>query len=323
MINYTRVCFQGKTSLMGHRDFRSPSLCFFMAVLHLLVISYCISMRTILHHSITRDDPKSWGAMSVLATVASLALRQDQSEPSTESQNLAVPRKTPNKDTLDVLVFFPIYGRAQDGHPNKNMDIERFLIQAWASVADSSSVMSPAPLSLRVIAMAEAQEHCYPEFEDKLSTSFSCVALALGCRHPEFHIPAMDCIFSTAMELSSPSELLFYSNGDIIFQPDILSVISSIFEQLKDPKIVVVGQRTDIPKEILPMFSISALQNLTTHARREGIRYTPYGLDYFIFRPEVFPPAFPPYLLGRYRWDNALMTAFVSRNDVVTGMYTF
>jgi len=129
------------------------------------------------------------------------------------------------------------------------MDIERFLIQAWASVADSSSVTSSFRLSLRVIGMAEAQEHCYPEFENKLSTTFSCVALPLGCRHPEFHIPTMDCIFSTAMELASPSELLFYSNGDIIFQPDILSVIYSIFEQLKDPKIVVVGQRTDIPKK--------------------------------------------------------------------------
>lgn len=171
--------------------------------------------------------------------------------------------------------------------------------------------------------MAEVQKQCYPEFEySQLSAHFSCVALPLRCRHPEFHIPTMDCIFSTAIELASPSELLFYTNGDIVFQHDILSIVSNVFEQLKDPNVVIVGQRTDIPKELLPrMISTSALESLTTHARREGVRYTPDGLNYFIFRPEAFPPLSPPYLLGLWRWNNALMTAFVSKNNVITGTW--
>eukprot|EP00624_Nannochloropsis_granulata_P000426 evm.model.NODE_11708_length_39617_cov_40.337204.4 len=36
------------------------------------------------------------------------------------------------------------------------------------------------------------------------------------------------------------------------------------------------------------------------------------GIDYFAFTSNVFPRAFPPYLIGRWRWDNALLLHFLS-----------
>jgi len=38
------------------------------------------------------------------------------------------------------------------------------------------------------------------------------------------------------------------------------------------------------------------------------------GIDYFAFTPNVFPRAFPPYLIGRWRWDNALLLHFLLSN---------
>jgi hypothetical protein len=260
-------------------------------------------------------------AIPVMAIATSLASHKDPEERLATEQPGGTQYSATN-GTQDFLVFFPIFGPEQEGRRNMKTHIERFVIQAWAHIAEVLSPMSSVNPSLRVVAMAEAQEHCYPEFENKqLSAHFFCVALPLRCQHPEFHIPTMDCIFSTAVDLALQNEVLLYANGDIIFQQDIFSIVLNIFEQLRDPNIVIVGQRTDIEELLPPTFSALALQNVTTHARRDGVRHSPYGLDYFIFRPEIFPAVFPPYLLGRWRWDNALMTAFVSRNNVVTGTY--
>ncbi|GAB5032425.1 Hypothetical protein NocV09_00901180 [Nannochloropsis oceanica] len=38
------------------------------------------------------------------------------------------------------------------------------------------------------------------------------------------------------------------------------------------------------------------------------------GIDYFAFTPNIIPRTFPPYLVGRWRWDNALLIHFLSSN---------
>ncbi len=42
------------------------------------------------------------------------------------------------------------------------------------------------------------------------------------------------------------------------------------------------------------------------------------GIDYFAFTPNAFPHAFPPFLIGRWRWDNALLLHFLVAPGVAT-----
>ena len=225
--------------------------------------------------------------------------------------------------TLEILVFFPIQGLNDSGRQNKKMDVERYVIEAWNWIASAENRVKPArPTSLRIVAFAESAEQCYPDLQgQRLSASFTCLPLPAKCIHPDFHIPTMDCIFATAQELATPSELLFYANSDIIFHPETISAISSILEQFdKEERVAIVGQRTEIHREALfSPFSSSGLQEVFAHAESNGVLYSPYGLDYFILTPGTFPHDYPPYLLGRWRWDSALLADLVLTNDVATG----
>ena len=42
------------------------------------------------------------------------------------------------------------------------------------------------------------------------------------------------------------------------------------------------------------------------------------GIDYFAFTADAFPHAFPPFLIGRWRWDNALLLHFLLQAGVAT-----
>jgi hypothetical protein len=42
------------------------------------------------------------------------------------------------------------------------------------------------------------------------------------------------------------------------------------------------------------------------------------GIDYFAFTAGAFPHDFPPFLIGRWRWDNALLLHFLLAADVAT-----
>lgn len=228
-----------------------------------------------------------------------------------------------HKRTLEILVFFPIQGLDDSRRQNEKMDIERYVIEAWNWIADvENRVKSARPTSLRIVAFAESAEQCYPDFQgQRLSASFTCLPLPAECIHPDFHIPTMNCIFSTAQDLATPSELLFYANSDIIFHPDTISAISSILEEFdEEERVAIVGQRTEIDYEALSFpFSSPGLQEVFAHAECDGVLYSPYGLDYFIMTPGTFPHDYPPYLLGRWRWDSALLADLVVTNDVATG----
>ena len=62
-------------------------------------------------------------------------------------------------------------------------------------------------------------------------------------------------------------------------------------------------------------FTSAFLTELERAAREHGEVHPPQGLDYFIFRRDAFPHQFPPFLFGRYRWDNQLALELL-RSDV-------
>jgi hypothetical protein len=61
-----------------------------------------------------------------------------------------------------------------------------------------------------------------------------------------------------------------------------------------------------------------AMGELRREARKRGKRHSAMGVDFFVFSPPAFPDDFPPYLVGRWRWDNALLARLLLDPDVPT-----
>ena len=244
--------------------------------------------------------------------------KEDSQQPGRDSNKLK---------PIKLLVFFPLFG-LQKEKMNKKVHIEKYVIQAWTHMAQyiASTSEFPPGSSVRLINFVEKEEHCYPGFKKKTYSSYyNCQPLPQGCNHPEFDIPTMDCIFLEAVKLASPLELLFYASSDIIFPIDTLSAISSIKSNIPFPKtkkdFAIVGRRMEIETSKLPFtYSEDSLEKVIAYARNNGTLYSSYGLDYFIMPRESFPKDFPPFLLGRWRWDNALLTHFISE-DIPTGFF--
>jgi len=74
----------------------------------------------------------------------------------------------------------------------------------------------------------------------------------------------------------------------------------------------MVGQRTDLVHfdHLVPSSRVLDSVNLdlfVNNAVREGVLHSDWGIDYIVIPPHVAPQRFPPYLVGRWRWDNSLL----------------
>lgn len=225
---------------------------------------------------------------------------------------------------IQLLVVVPILGKDLAATEEQKI-IEKFVLKAWIAVAVKAELGTlPQLTSLRVAAFVQDQQSCYAEIDGQQEASlFSCHVLSASCLHPMYSIPTMDCIFREAMELVRPSELLLYANGDMIFHTEAIQSIVSIAAKLDEEdqsQFVITGRRTEIEKGRVNMpFTSEALEGVISLATENGTLYSPFGLDYFVFPPSIFPPIFPSFLLGRWRWDSALLAHFVM-NGAVTGI---
>jgi len=141
----------------------------------------------------------------------------------------------------------------------------------------------------------------------------------------------MDCIFSSTIGMAAPGELLVFANGDIIVTPAFvtsvmavrnkfttpLEVMTSFAVTKWSPGFVMVGQRTDVTKfdHLIPSSRIldhPAVNALVKGATKAGTIHSGWGIDYLVLPPHVFPKSFPPYLVGRWRWDNSLLLDFIT-----------
>lgn len=230
------------------------------------------------------------------------------------------------KRPLNLLVVFPLVSRAANStHGAKAGPVQNFVIHTWIHLAQkvADGAVLPPGSSIRTIGMVDSQHQCYPEFEKQsYAPHYKCTPILSRCHHPEYHIPTMDCIFNEAIRMARPSELILYANGDIVFALDGVQAIASIVSKLaalNHTGFLVTGRRTEVAEEEVPStFSEQTYQRFLKHAQQQGVLYTPYGLDYFVLPAAAFPPGFPSFLVGRWRWDNALLGHFIY-NDIPTG----
>jgi hypothetical protein len=111
--------------------------------------------------------------------------------------------------------------------------------------------------------------------------------------------PLLDDAFRTARRLSRWDKLC-YSNADIIFFSDLVSVA----EAVNLPRFVMVGRRIDTDvNDVLDTSSADWERELRTRALVTGRLHEPTGIDYFLFPKGEFEGLLP-FPVGRPLWDN-------------------
>ena len=128
------------------------------------------------------------------------------------------------------------------------------------------------------------------------------------CVNERFNAPTYDCIFEAARARAT-TELLMYSNSDIVFFHDLCDVAREMARLLED--FVIVGKRRDVrlPVMLDPLEPSDAAQ-MQMLVRQDSVLHGKFGIDYFIFRA-VHLPEMLPFLVGRVRWDNWLLAQYL------------
>jgi hypothetical protein len=198
------------------------------------------------------------------------------------------------------------YGRGSGG-----VGVERLAIRAWDRLAQ---VAGEGPWgSIGVLGLVDADADCDPELLGL--GSFRCLALP-HCRHPKLGVMQLDCAFGAALRAAvhgdRPADMVIFANGDVMFAPEVLPALN--FTRAVMPgAFVLVGRRIDlnitIPKDGEPPLTEEALLSPSLTSKLHAAM----GVDYFAFPPNAFPRGFPPFLVGRWKWDNALLAGMMAR----------
>jgi hypothetical protein len=120
----------------------------------------------------------------------------------------------------------------------------------------------------------------------------------------EFGTPRVDDIFRQAEQAATKS-VLCYINADIILGVDFLAAVRAAVALRQ--RFLMVGQRwnLDVKEKIDfsdPLWQRKIRDRVRVHGRLED----PSGIDYFIFRRELWK-SIPPFGIGRTMWDNWLI----------------
>lgn len=125
--------------------------------------------------------------------------------------------------------------------------------------------------------------------------------------------PKLDEVFARARSVCK-SRLLMYSNGDMIFFPDLLDVAHRLQDEVTGP-FLAIGQRTGVSvDQLLDGTSVESWNRIEKAARREGRLASLVCKDFFLFPAELFGDL-PPFRVGRGNWDNWMVWS-ARRNKV-------
>jgi len=160
----------------------------------------------------------------------------------------------------------------------------------------------------RVLILTEASE-C-TEFT-KSAGAFRCIDINM-CRLNRFGMPTMPCIFDTLMREAKTQDLVFV-NSDILLFEDFLE---SLDVAMSAEHYVMVGTRTDYLVE-LKLKSADEFAKIRCDSFHYGSRNGDYAIDYFAFSSMRFPVFDVGYIVGNWRWDNALLKRFYELEGLV------
>jgi len=121
----------------------------------------------------------------------------------------------------------------------------------------------------------------------------------------EFGTPLVGSAFREARRCAT-NELLCFANADIIFLPDLLAAARFVSQRFG--LFLLVGQRWNLDlRRRLDLDRAGWDGKLRAEVTRSGRKELPWGSDYFLFPASVEFGEFPPFAVGRPRWDNWLI----------------
>ena len=121
----------------------------------------------------------------------------------------------------------------------------------------------------------------------------------------QYGTPLVNEIFQRGQaEASYP--VVCYANTDIAFSSQIQTLVSRIGWNPELSRFLIVGQRHD--RTITQDFLKTGVNDeVIAGLAREATLHQPAGIDYFIFNRPWPANDWPPFALGRFRWDNWLI----------------
>ena len=196
------------------------------------------------------------------------------------------------------VIFSSLYGLHGDAD-RQNVYQERWAVQSWSKFGIKLHPNFP-PL---ILALVDNGSFCDPWLQK--IPNFYCVSLQCSFNHSG--IPTIPCMYKEAAKYAEPGTLAMYVNGDIILSErmaDVVNSTSSVFGE----SFQVVGERKDIIfPDWLREMPESELERLENYAQNTGVSHGEWGMDYFIFPAKHLLDPFPPFLVGRWRWDNVML----------------
>lgn len=136
--------------------------------------------------------------------------------------------------------------------------------------------------------------------------------------------------------LHSPSKYICFINSDIIVSAKWLKRVKQIFaiDKLEDKPLVLIGQRIDFDLKEQAFNTISFINTFDENNESTLLHqidkivfssshndHSPYGIDSFTFRKDKLPfdpYLIPPFIMGRYNWDNWIVGWLNKICDTVT-----
>jgi len=122
--------------------------------------------------------------------------------------------------------------------------------------------------------------------------------------------PLVGGVFLSMENWSLAKDILCYVNSDIILFQDFVDALEKVTKEFD--QFLMVGQRWDIDINYRINFDTVWDLDLLIDLESRGSLHQPGGSDYFAFRKGLFKE-FPPYAVGRVRWDNWVISSVVAR----------
>lgn len=133
-------------------------------------------------------------------------------------------------------------------------------------------------------------------------------AAEFGCEHVpslrrnQYGTPYLDHVFSIT-EQRAQGDIICYSNADILLFPDFTPTTLAVAEQF--PQFLLGAECTNLWVRELINVSAPWQETIRVRMQAEGTRRM-RATDFFTFRKGMYP-AFPPLILGRSYFDNAML----------------
>jgi hypothetical protein len=237
---------------------------------------------------------------SVIVSLASFLLFHPN--PPSPCKCPSCPHTSFNRYSIDEITFISV--------PRPNLKPEAYNRTKLAL----SSWLSCSPRSTVLLFVNRTEFDPSGHLPDELDRLFGVGRVIYGgpIKHDFGGVPYIDDWFRQGIR-RSPSKYVCFINADIVLSGKWLGRAKQVFRAMEGRGIVVIGQRIDFDLEMARFEKLSFRQEsllgeideMVENSKHED--HSPYGVDTFLFQIEQLPfepERIPPFIMGRYNWDN-------------------